>query len=149
MFNKHIRFAVFGVSVFTNALIAATIILFYSEDSYAARKVVVTQPINNNAITIQESPENNPNNYRDMVARYLEYVYYRSDGKVNDKFIPYADSALYFQSLPHGTQEMITNNNEQIAQAEAMAVDRRSEEDVIDEYYFMRKRVLAPTMLRT
>ncbi len=125
----------------------------------------VTLPVNNDPILPKSAPDpkriipevkvvpfpvNDPITDALKVVEKYKNLYEKSDGRVGDVFVPYDKSIEYVKGLPNGTRE--TMNLKVVENAKEKTLQDKTQEqidnEIIDEYFVMRHRLLAPTMRR-
>ena len=121
-------------------------LVFFQKHSFASKVYTkdasYLEPVNNARIAIPPFPENNPNNYRSVVREATVNSYRVQDGSIRDDFISYDQSEDYVKALPNSGSGYGSYSEVEKAKRQKIA----DPDSMVNEYFVMRKRVLAPTM---
>lgn len=103
---------------------------------------LVAMPVNNKPVIFNKKKEDDEK--RSLLSYYV-YGYRNKDGSVGDKFVLPSDLNEFVASLPHGNDSS-PQTNKQISQKVVSVFDDEYQDRVVEDYYKMKYRMLAPTI---
>ena len=104
-----------------------------------------TNPVNNANIIPPFPVANLDATAWDIKLKEYIYSYQIRYGNIGDKFVLPEDMDLFLASLSHGTKDKAAINPEQQNKISSI-FDDEYEQNIVDQYFRMQYRVMAPTM---
>lgn len=115
------------------------------DNKHAEPPDIATKPVNNDEIIKPFPVENVAETIWNKKLEEYIYAYQIRYGNIGDKFILPEDMEEFLKTLPHGTDDKPIASIEQQNKI-ATIFDEDYQQNIVDQYFKMQYRILAPTM---
>ena len=106
---------------------------------------ISTQPVNNTALSTSFPVDNQKENIWSKKLQEYIYSYQVRYGSLGDKFVMPEDMEEFLKTLPHGTKEKPAISPQK-QDSIAVKFDDEYQQNIVDQYFRMQYRILAPTL---